>query len=192
MATEGMMGSYKFKTLAVVAALLLVPMLGVLGLAFAGKASVSDFVELAKWAMGFLSANGAAAIIGRAWEGAAGKRGPAQVTAGGDVVGPLSAQVTSAAVSPLAPLGLLVLGLAFGACSPQANRDAAKTALDVVSVACIIANAESQDATVQQVCGIADVLVPDMQRIIGEQRTAARRYAAARMAAARCADGGAP
>lgn len=48
----------------------------------------------------------------------------------------------------------------------------AKTVLDVAQIACIIANAESTDATVAQVCSVADALLPDLQKILGEERKA--------------------
>jgi hypothetical protein len=66
--------SYKVKVLGLMALLLTIPMLGVLALAFAGKATVSDFIGIAEWAMGFLAANGVATIGGRALEGYAEKR----------------------------------------------------------------------------------------------------------------------
>lgn len=47
-----------------------------------------------------------------------------------------------------------------------------KSVLDVAQVACIIANASSSDATVAQVCGVADVLIPDLQKILATQRAA--------------------
>ncbi len=48
----------------------------------------------------------------------------------------------------------------------------AKTVLNVAQIACIIAHAESPDATVAQVCGVADVLIPDLEKILGEERKA--------------------
>ena len=75
------------------------------------------------------------------------------------------------------PPGLKVIGfvgalcLLLPGCSLLTSQNA-KTVLDIAQVACIIAHAESTDATVAQVCGVADTLIPDLQRILGEQRKA--------------------
>ncbi len=65
----------------------------------------------------------------------------------------------------------LALAIALPGCSLFTSQNA-KTVLDIAQVACIIAHAESQDATVAQVCNVADTLIPDLQRILGEQRKA--------------------
>ncbi len=66
---------------------------------------------------------------------------------------------------------MLVAAVALPGCSLFTSQNA-KTVLDVAQVACIIAHAESQDATVAQICGVADNLIPDLQKILGEQRKA--------------------
>jgi hypothetical protein len=89
---------------------------------------------------------------------------------------------------------LVVLGVvsAAEACTPAARRDAARTVLDVAAIACVIANAESDDATVRTVCHLEQVAADDLRRLLGEQRAAARRYAASKAGACGPApDGGA-
>lgn len=70
-------------------------------------------------------------------------------------------------------LRLLALGalLAVAACTPG-ELQTAKDVLSVLNIACIIANAESGDATVAQACDIANTLLPDLRTILGEQRKA--------------------
>lgn len=77
--------------------------------------------------------------------------------------------------------------IALSGCSAAARRDA-QTALDVAQIACVIANAESDDSSVQEICRITDLLLPDVRRILSEQRAASRRFAEEH--AARCRDGG--
>jgi hypothetical protein len=82
------------------------------------------------------------------------------------------------------PLGAVLL---LAGCSAAARRDA-QTALDVAQIACVIANAESDDGTVQEICRITDAVVPDLRKLLAEQRAASRRFA--REHAALCTDGG--
>ncbi len=60
------------------------------------------------------------------------------------------------------------LALCLSGCA-EFQRDV-KFVLDAGQVACVIANATSDDATVMQVCGIADVLIPDLKVILAAQR----------------------
>jgi hypothetical protein len=73
--------------------------------------------------------------------------------------------------------GLVALSVYSAACSPAANRRAANTALDAANVICIIANAESDDATIARVCNITDALLPDLREIVNTSRAASRKYA---------------
>lgn len=61
------------------------------------------------------------------------------------------------------------------------------TILDIAQITCAIVNAESGDATVAQVCGVADALIPDLQKLLAAQR---REVAKARRLTS-CADAGA-
>lgn len=56
------------------------------------------------------------------------------------------------------------------ACSPAANQKAASTALDLTQIACVIANAESDDATLKAVCNIASDLIPEVQPLIASTK----------------------
>ncbi len=88
---------------------------------------------------------------------------------------------------------LLALAIPLTSCTPGARRDVARGALDVASIACVIANAESDDATVRTVCHLEQLVDEDLRRLVGEQRAASRRYAASRAGAcAPAADGGKP
>ncbi len=77
--------------------------------------------------------------------------------------------------------------LALAGCSAITRRDV-QTALDVAQIACVIAHAESDDTTVQEVCQIADALMPDVRRVLAEQRAASRRFADTQYG--HCHDGG--
>ncbi len=66
------------------------------------------------------------------------------------------------------------------ACSSLFNKSTAKTVLDVANIACIIANATSSDATIQQACGIVDDLLPSMREVLNSHRMAAAKYEAAK------------
>jgi len=81
----------------------------------------------------------------------------------------------------------VLLAPACGLCATQNAR----TALHTTHVLCLIAHAETDDATVARICGIEEALYPDMQQILNEQRAASRRFAAAR-AAVVTSDAGAP
>lgn len=91
---------------------------------------------------------------------------------------------------PPAAVLLLALAIPLAACTPGARRDVAHGVLDVASIACLLANAESDDPTVRTVCHLEDVAQDDLHRLIGEQRAAARRYAASRAGACGAADAG--
>ncbi len=82
---------------------------------------------------------------------------------------------------------LLFGAFALAGCSAITRRDV-QTALDVAQIACVIAHAESDDATVQEICQVADVLMPDVRRVLAEQRAASRRFADAQYG--HCHDGG--
>ncbi len=80
---------------------------------------------------------------------------------------------------------VFALSLALPGCALFTSQNA-KSVLDVVQVACIIANADSADAAIVQVCGIADVLIPDLKQILSAERTAlakAKKEAACKKAA---------
>jgi hypothetical protein len=89
---------------------------------------------------------------------------------------------------------LFTIFITLLSCSPAANKKVANTALDLAQIACILLNAESDDATLQKVCGFAQDVLPDVQKLVSEQRAASRRYAAERAAASGCVlqDAGAP
>jgi putative intracellular protease/amidase len=73
-------------------------------------------------------------------------------------------------------IGFLVFCAAMSyACTPG-QRQAAKTVLDLAQTLCIVAHAESDDATVAQVCGITEALLPDMRKLVSEQRKAASKH----------------
>ena len=55
------------------------------------------------------------------------------------------------------------------------TKENARTVLDISQVLCVVAHAETDDQSVQQICGIADALVPDLRRLLAEQRTAVAR-----------------
>jgi hypothetical protein len=94
---------------------------------------------------------------------------------------------------PGALLGAMLLGAVFvngnGGCTP-AQRSTARTVLDVVQIACILANAESDDETVLRTCRIASEVLPDLKEILAAQRRAAEQYAAHRKAACARSDAG--
>lgn len=79
----------------------------------------------------------------------------------------------------LEALGVLAfIVVAAAACTPG-QRQVARTVLDIAQTLCIVAHAESDDATVAQVCGITEALLPDMRRIVSEQRAATARHVGA-------------
>lgn len=87
---------------------------------------------------------------------------------------------------------LVVLLPVLAACDSW--RQAARTVLDVVQVACVIAHQELPETDVAKVCGVADDLLPPMRRVLAESRAASAK-AAAQATAGACGgarDGGAP
>lgn len=69
-------------------------------------------------------------------------------------------------------------------CTPAVRRDVAKTALDLLQIGCIIANAHYGDtAWVAKTCNIADLLMPDLERIVSETKSAAKKEVAQHAAA---------
>jgi len=58
--------------------------------------------------------------------------------------------------------------LLLGACASW--KPVVKDVLSIAQVTCAIANAGTDDATVQQICGIADALIPDLKEVLKEQR----------------------
>lgn len=73
-------------------------------------------------------------------------------------------------------VGALAFVVAASACTPG-QRQVLRTALDITQTLCIVANAQSDDATVAQVCGITEALLPEMRRLASAQRTAAAQHA---------------
>jgi len=63
------------------------------------------------------------------------------------------------------------------ACSLFTARNV-ETALDVAKVLCVIANAESEDATIKAVCKVTEAEDPLVRDLLSKQRQASRRYAA--------------
>ena len=85
---------------------------------------------------------------------------------------------------------VFVFGLAAFTASCKEWLKPARTFLDVARIACIVANAESDDATVQRICGVVDELAPAMREVLAAQRTASRRYASERLGACMGPDAG--
>ncbi len=92
-------------------------------------------------------------------------------------------------------LVVVVLALGLPGCALFTAKNA-RGALDVVQTLCALENAMLGDAKVAEVCGIADVLIPDLREILAKQRAhlaAAREegeLAAKRSAAPLCPDAG--
>lgn len=63
--------------------------------------------------------------------------------------------------------GIIALALISCACW---FAPVAKTALDLASAACILANASVDDSDVAKACGIADALIPEMRKLLQAQR----------------------
>ena len=77
------------------------------------------------------------------------------------------------------PAGLLLAALA---CTPG-QRQAARTALDIIQATCVIANQALGDEKVAEICGIAGPLIDPMKQILASSRTAsAQAVAGAQMA----------
>lgn len=68
--------------------------------------------------------------------------------------------------------------MSLAACS-LFTKQAAKDALSVVQVACIIAHAEMPDSDAAKACEVADLLIPDVKRILAEHRAGVARAAKA-------------
>lgn len=66
--------------------------------------------------------------------------------------------------------------MATGGCS-QFTSEHVKTALEVGKVLCIVANAESDEATVKTVCNILDMEQEAFKSVLTENRKASRQYA---------------
>lgn len=71
----------------------------------------------------------------------------------------------------LAITSLAALTLGLSSCTPG-ERQAARTALDVAEVACVLAHQELEDTEVASVCSIADPLFEPMRKILAEARKA--------------------
>lgn len=82
---------------------------------------------------------------------------------------------------------LVACSFTVASCSLFTSKNA-KTVLDITQLTCAIAHAESSDATVAQICGVADALIPDLEKLLAEHR---KKVAAARRLGA-CTDAGAP
>lgn len=81
-------------------------------------------------------------------------------------------------------IGAVFLAIAFIAamviagegCAMFGSKEA-KTVLSAVQVACIIANSESDDSTIQSVCDFTRDMMPIVKGLVSEQKAASRRYA---------------
>lgn len=80
-------------------------------------------------------------------------------------------------VSLVVAAGAFVAADAVTACTPG-QIQAAKTALDVATVACVVANQALADADVAKVCNVANDLIPAMQQILSRSRTASAQAVA--------------
>lgn len=90
--------------------------------------------------------------------------------------------------APFVIVALVAFASVFApACSLFTSKNA-KTVLDIAQLTCAIAHAESSDATVAQICGVADALIPDLEKFLSAHRA---KVAAARKLGA-CGDGGSP
>ncbi len=82
-----------------------------------------------------------------------------------------------------------MVGGAIGetACTPG-EKAAINTAIDIAGYACIIANADLPDeGAIATACGIAQVLGPDIKKIVTDFKGKRAAYAKAQMAAEHCA-----
>lgn len=104
---------------------------------------------------------------------------PPPIVAESDIAAP-EADTAKAKVPTTPPLPIIML-LAFLVgligCTPG-QKQAAKTALDVASYACILANAGADDATISKLCAIEADLAPAMKELLKQHRIAAKRVAA--------------
>ncbi len=73
-------------------------------------------------------------------------------------------------------------------CTPG-EKQAANTALDVASYACIIANADLPDeAAIAKACGVLNVLAPDIKQVVNDFKSKRAAYAVAKMSASHCTE----
>lgn len=78
----------------------------------------------------------------------------------------------------LEALGVIMFIVATAAACTPGQKQVLRTALDFAQTLCIVAHAESDDATVAQVCGITEALMPEMRKLASAQRTAAAKHVA--------------
>lgn len=71
----------------------------------------------------------------------------------------------------LAPLWLILCN----ECAPATNRAVTRTVLDLADALCIVGHADSDDATILQVCGLTRELIPVVRDLVSAQRAAASR-----------------
>lgn len=77
---------------------------------------------------------------------------------------------------------LFVVTLALAACKlTEGQKVVANTVLDVASYACIIANAESSDETLQKACQLANDLLPVAKKVIKDYTAKRDGYAAVKV-----------
>lgn len=69
--------------------------------------------------------------------------------------------------------GLIMFAVALAAACTPGQRQAARTVLDFAQTLCVVSHAASDDATVAQVCGITEALLPEMRKLVSAERTAA-------------------
>ena len=88
-------------------------------------------------------------------------------------------------------LGISLI-LAAEACNPF-GKTLARTALDVATATCIVANADRPDAEVKAICGVVDAIDDPMRELLktSREQTKLARSKAELASAARCSpDGG--
>lgn len=64
------------------------------------------------------------------------------------------------------------------ACSPAANKQVVKSAIDIAVAVCIAEHSDEDAETVKAVCGIAEELGPVVRDLIGAHRRAAVKMGA--------------
>ena len=64
----------------------------------------------------------------------------------------------------------LVFGACLGACASW--KPLVQDVLTAGDIACILAHADADDATVREICGLTDALMIAMKRILAEERNA--------------------
>lgn len=91
----------------------------------------------------------------------------------------------------VAIVAMPALVISEGGCTPG-QREAARSALDIVQVACVIAHQALPDSEVAKVCGITQPFLDPMKEVLASSRLAsAQQVAAARVGAGACAPCGA-